>query len=191
MRIETTGCGHASATSGSGVIMEPGLVLTAAHVVAGAAGVQVVASAGTWSGEIVVLDRTRDLALLRVSELTASPVELTQLAGGDRGQVVVNSSPGVTPVTVTRRVQMTVDEVRGADRHRRGGYELDARIDRGHSGSGLFSDDRLAGIVFAVPSERDATFAVRAEEIEAVLDRAERSHACDPEESLVVPATSP
>jgi S1-C subfamily serine protease len=41
VRIDTTACGYAPPTAGSGVEIEPGLVLTAAHVVAGATEVMV------------------------------------------------------------------------------------------------------------------------------------------------------
>lgn len=184
--IATTACGHASATAGSGVVVADERVLTAAHVVAGAGDVRVTRGAHTVAGEIVVLDRGRDLAVLRVPGLAASPVATTQLATGERADVLGGSS-GPTEATVTRRLQMTVDDVRGLDRSRRAGYELDVRIEGGDSGAGLFAGDRLAGIVFAVPVERAATFAVRAEEVEAVLDDgSERPHACDPAASLVI-----
>ncbi len=185
--IETTGCGHASATTGSGVIVGVERVLTAAHVVVGADQVRVSTGGTAVPGQVVLLDRSRDLARLHVAGVSASPVELTQLARGEPAEVL-GAATGPIPATVTRRLQMTVDDVRSTERSRRAGYELDVRIDGGDSGAGLFAGDRLAGIVFAVPAQRDATFAVRADEVEAVLEAGpERPHACDPGGSMVVP----
>ena len=84
---------------------------------------------------------------------------------------------------------MTVDEVRDSQRVERSGYELSALIVGGDSGSGIFDDrGRLAAIVFAEPTRRDATaFAVGANEIQAVLSAPEGPYACDPNRSRVTP----
>ncbi len=61
----------------------------------------------------------------------------------------------------------------------------------GDSGAGVYgADGRLAGIVFAVPTERDdATYAVGAAELRAVLTSTDHSeHRCDPSRSRLVPA---
>lgn len=186
--IRTTGCGNASHTTGSGVIIDHALVLTAAHVVVGAADVVV----DELDASVIVLDRTRDLAVLKVPGTEATPVEIVELDPGTEVRVVGGATSGTVEATVDRRLVMDVDDVRSTSRSERAGYELDAAIEGGDSGAGIYDgDDRLAGIVFAVPTERsDATFAVGASEIEAVLavlaspDVGE--HSCDPSSSQLV-----
>lgn len=185
--IHTTSCGHASGTSGSGVIVDRKTVLTAAHVVVGAT--EVVIGEDRKPAIVVALDPTRDLAVLTSESVDASPVDLVELANGAEARIVGGSSSGDLEATVVRRAVMDVDDVRASTRSTRIGYELDAAITGGDSGAGVYdADGRLAAIVFAVPSERDgATYAVGRTEIESVLVADRRSFRCDPERSQLTP----
>ncbi len=187
--LRTTGCGDASATAGSGVIAGPGLVLTAAHVVVGSTDVVVdgVDETGR-EATVVVLDRSRDLALLEAPVGEAAPVELADVAAGDAVRVV-GATSGTVAATVERRLRMDVDDVRSTARSIRSGYELDAAIAGGDSGGGVFdAAGRLVGVVFAVPTARSgATFAVDTAEIAAVLVADRTAHRCDPTRSQLTP----
>ena len=203
MQIITTACGDASRTTGTGILIGGGRVLTAAHVVIGADDVRLRYSNGgaLFVSRPVVVDTVRDLAILRpdpdpnpalppvelVDVTTDDPVVIASVASDVRGE-----RGALLPVTVRRPVVMTVDEVRSSRRVRRSGYELDARIDGGDSGSGMFDDrGRLAAVIFAEPTQRDATaFAVGADEIEAVLSAPEAPYACDPNRSRVMPTSN-
>lgn len=207
--IRTTACGDASHTVGSGVVIGDGTVLTAAHVVVAATDLVVAAvheqratdapvatdgptpTTDELPATVVLLDHSRDLALLEVAGVEAEPVELVELDAGDRVRIVGGASTGTVDAEVERRVVMDVDDVRRTTRSERAGYELDAGIAGGDSGAGVYdADNRLAGVVFAVPTARgDATFAVGAREIDAVISTAARAeHRCDPARSQMVPA---
>jgi S1-C subfamily serine protease len=204
--LRTTACGDASRTRGSGVVVGDGTVLTAAHVVVGADEVFVAGETGSGSSllgdggapedvevhaRVVLLDLTRDLAVLEVSTSDADPIDLGQAEDGDVVRVVGGASSGTVEATVERRVSMEVDDVRSQSRSRRSGYELDVAIAGGDSGAGVYdADGRLVGIVFATPTQRSgASFAVGAAEIEAVLGAPDHTvHRCDAAESRVVPS---
>jgi hypothetical protein len=165
-------------------------VLTAAHVVIGSTTVVVSTGDQTTAGTVVRLDPTRDLAIVAVAGISRPAVALTRLLPGATGIVVGGNLEGSVDATIERRVLMTVDEVRGSQTHERHGYELDARVEAGDSGSGLYGPlNRLAGIVFAVPrSGRSATFAVGADEIRVIVDSlTDAAYRCDPSLSRLVP----
>ena len=185
--IRTTGCGDASRTTGSGVIIGQANVLTAAHVVIGATDVFVDGS--DEPAAVFLIDRTRDLALIKAPGVDAAPIELVDVEAGDEVRVVGGATSGTVAATVERLLVMDVDDVRSTSSSKRSGYELDAAIAGGDSGAGVFdAGGRLAGIVFAVPTERsDATFAIDAAEVEAVLESSDHAeHRCDPSTSQLV-----
>ncbi len=183
--LRTTACGDASGTVGTGVVVGQAVVLTAAHVVVGATDVFVDGEPAT----VFLLDRTRDLALIKAPSVDAPPVELTDVEAGDAVRVVGGATSGTVDASVVRRLVMDVDDVRSTSRSTRTGYELDAAIAGGDSGAGVFDGDgRLAGVVFAFPSARsDATFVVDASEIRTVLESpAIGEHRCDPSRSQLL-----
>ena len=191
--VATTRCGTASPTSGVGVIVDDGLVLTAAHVVVGAGSVTISESAPESAStsvalvaEIVLVDATRDLALLRVPNLLGEPVELGTAVAGD---LLVAPLPGARRATaiVRRAVAINIDDVRASTRSRRAGYELRGALVPGDSGAGLFDDeDRLVGVFFSRSVSRDVVFAVGATEIATVLSAPRVSYVCDLDASRVV-----
>lgn len=186
--IETSACGDVSKTSGSGVVVGDGRVLTVAHVVIGASGIDVISSAGTRSASIVQLDPTRDLALLDVADLSAPEIELVDLRTGETG-IVIDGGTSAPAAAEVRRLILEVADVGGTASHRRTGYELTGDIGPGNSGAGVFdADGRLGGVVFAISTDRDGVaFAVGAEEIEPLLSSSsDVPHVCNPDASRVV-----
>jgi uncharacterized membrane protein required for colicin V production len=77
VRITATACGLG--VEGSGWVARRQLVVTAAHVVAGASGIE----AGGRSATALVVDRSQDVAVLRVSGLAAAPLPLVVPHTGD------------------------------------------------------------------------------------------------------------
>jgi len=185
--IRTTGCGDASHTAGSGVIIGQANVLTAAHVVVGATDVFVDGS--DEPAVVYLLDRTRDLALIKAPSVDATPVELAGIEAGEAVRVVGGAASGAVDAIVERRLVIDVDDVRSTSRSERSGFELDAAIVGGDSGAGVYDGDgRLVGVVFAVATSRtDATFAIDSAEISALLASSEAvEYRCDPMRSQLV-----
>ena len=196
--IRTTACGDTSRTTGSGVVVADGLVVTAAHVVIGATDV-FVRSGGSDElvGDVVGLDTVNDLALVQAGVASGSePVALTELADDQVATLMGGAASGDVDVEVLRRVTIDVAEVGGSQIVRRDGHELRGVIDGGDSGAGVFdSDGRLGAIVFAEPSasrgsdgtEFDRFFATASAAVGSLVDSGDRrSHACDPQASRLV-----
>jgi hypothetical protein len=210
--IETQGCGHAPGSDGSGVLLRPDLVLTAAHVVAGSATVSASrprtstdeSKPEAISADVVALDRDRDLALIRThSPLVTGTLEVPIINTVDGGAVVhfAGHNPVLRRATVVERTVIVADRVRGSQRVRRLGYLVSATTERGDSGSGLFhhnratGDQELVGLVFAVSTDDSSrTWAVAGSEIEAFLTATSPADGdrlvCDREESVLVPMSS-
>jgi len=77
LRITATACGLG--VEGSGWVARPHIVVTAAHVVAGASEIEVAGDPAT----PLVVDRKQDVAVLRVPALTAAPLALAEPRSGD------------------------------------------------------------------------------------------------------------
>lgn len=188
--IETEGCGHASATAGTGVVIGDERVLTVAHVVAGSSAIIVVTNERRIEAEIEAYDPSRDLALLRVPGAAAAALPHTQLNAGDIGTIVAAGASGTTDFVVLRRAEIEIDVVRAAGTAKRQGYELEAETLVGHSGAGAFDQrGRLAGIVFAVGSSVDRrTWVTASDEVEAFLSDESLigRFVCDPAQSRLV-----
>lgn len=187
--LSTTACGHASRTTGSGVIVEDGWVLASAHVVVGAGQVEVTGTFGSAVARIAVLDAEADLALLQVAEANASPIEVAGAEVGDTLALGGGGPSGAITATVLRPVEVRIEGIRSTERTSRLGYEIDARVSLGDSGDGVFDQaDALVGVVFGRPlAEENRSFVVRHEEINRVLS-ADRTGdwSCDPAQHRVV-----
>ena len=186
--ITTTACGHASKTTGAGVVAEDGWVIASAHVVSGAGSITISGAFGQRVGDVVVVDTEADLALLHVPGLAASPVEL---AGVTSGAVVELAGGGPTTsvsASIIRPVEVRIEAVRSTERISRHGYEIDIRVERGDSGGGVFdTEDRLVGVVFGRPLEDvPRSFVVNHAAIEDLLS-ADRSGSwsCDPDQHQI------
>lgn len=167
VRVLGTACGLGIA--GSGWVIRPGLVVTAAHVVAGQddTTVQPAGIGPHLPARVVVFDRKNDLAILGVSGLRARPLEVADAKPGNAVAILGfpgNGSFSTTPGRIGRTATVlsrdayghgpigrTITIVRGAIRHgNSGGPAVDAngaveatvfasRLD-GKSGFGVPSD---------------------------------------------------
>ncbi len=194
--IEGSVCGSAGPSTGSGVALAADRVLTAAHVVASADQVELVHRGRPVAGEVVALDRRRDLALIEpavaLDDLPPAP-PFGPLDERDHAVVVAAAVSGDVEAVVIEATVIEIDDVRGTGRSRRSGYVLAASTRPGDSGSGLYDDQgRLTGLLFAVSTDdSDRTWATAAEELEAFLEESTTSvvHRCDPSQSQLVPVT--
>lgn len=137
---------------GSGLLIEPGLALTSAHVVAGARTISVRHGGEEHTGEIVGFDPEMDLAYLSVPATRSSgtiAVDSDRVEAGDEGTawVVREGSVVGLPVTVRRRVKVRTEDIYIEGETLRPSLELDAEIRRGDSGGAVVIDGRVVGVL--------------------------------------------
>ena len=153
VKVEGYGCGVLQ--EGSGFVAAPGLVVTNAHVVAGIPQPLVQDGTTVRTTKVVLFDPTFDLAVLRVSGLTAPvlPLDPTTV---DRGtQAAVLGYPEGGPFTVDAAGVMALFEAQGRDIYGRAltvrnVYEIDALVRPGNSGGPLvMPDGQVVGVVFS------------------------------------------
>jgi S1-C subfamily serine protease len=156
--------------SGSGFfVTSDGLIVTNAHVVAGADHIVVKTSDGDeFLGRLVALADRQDLALVRVSTSAASFLRLAS-AGAQVGNDVfaVGSPLGLTG-SVTKGIVSAVRTLNGIKY-----VQIDAAINHGNSGGPLIT---AAGLVIGintwkvdVPGAESMGFAVAASELQAAF----------------------
>lgn len=188
VRIETTACGFATPRTGSGVVVDAGLVLTAAHLVIQADGILVtVEDGGTAFAVVTAIDPELDMALLRLPSPALPPVELSSVEAGATGSIVEGATSGTVAFEIEKVVSLSIEEVLGTERHARLGYELKAATTTGDSGAGAYDDTgRLIGIVFATSEDGESTWVTASAEIGDFLsahDADSTEIVCDPNKS--------
>lgn len=166
VRIET------DSGSGAGVVISPdGIVVTAAHVVAGSVDVKVfVGGQRQVAGRVVRRAITQDLALVQIDERLPSPclpISKTVVVGSD---VVAIGSPAGQLLTqsVTKGVVSGIRDVEGVRV-----IQTDASINPGNSGGPLLAPDGgvLGVVTFKVVAQgfEGLGFGVAASEFEGAL----------------------
>lgn len=179
LRVDALAIDCGRSQEGTGWVVEQGLVVTNAHVVAGAERVTVTGRSGRVPAEVIAFDPDRDLAVLsaRLPD-SASPLPL----GGDLGHgdsAVVAGYPGGGPYRVqAARVRGSVtargDDIYGTSRVTRELYALRADVRPGNSGGPLLTTDgQVAGVIFARSMDDSNTaYALTLEELRPVLSQA-------------------
>lgn len=153
--LVVTGC-RPGEEIGSGIVVSPGLVLTSAHVVAGARTITVHHRNGTTAGRVVGFDPDMDLAYLAVDapELAIGPsieIDSARIGRGRTAIAYVFRDREITtiPVTVRRRVRINTEDVYVEGETRRPGFELGADIRAGDSGGPVIVDGRIVAVIWA------------------------------------------
>lgn len=172
--IRAAGC-EAVDRIGTGVVVagpNGPLVVTSAHTVTGASSITVVAGSEQ-TAELVAFDPASDLALLTAPE-NLTPVAVARTVdAGDSGRLIVWEPDGQlieTEVEVGRLLRVTIEDIFVEAEVVRRAFEIDTATTRGDSGAPVFNDDgQLLGVIYARSRERDASFAVRFEEIDALI----------------------
>jgi S1-C subfamily serine protease len=143
--------------TGSGFVVERGVIATNAHVVAGTADLRVRVRSGISSvpATVIYFDPDVDIALLSAPDLDAPPVDLV-LAPLERGTSVVTAGfPGGSRFTANPARVRDVAVARGESIYgepgvRREVYVLRGKVAPGISGGPVLTEDgRVAGMVFA------------------------------------------
>lgn len=181
VHVSGMACGQFS--EGSGFMVEPGLVLTNAHVVAGVEQITVsTAGAGSGIGVLVGFDPGRDVAALSVSELAASPVALAPIGAraadvGDAATVDRDDGLEFVPFEVNRKILATGRDFYAEETEGRRVLEIRSPLTAGDSGAALVNaDGEVVGMVFAVArGQPDQGYALDSSEIAEFLAEIDRT----------------
>lgn len=176
--VKVTGTACDRRLEGTGFVMSAQHVLTNAHVVAGVARpeVQVGGNGRRYVGRVVVYDPDRDLAVVLVPDLSATPLDLDP--SGDRGdQAVVAGFPGGGNYRLeAARIRDTID-ARGPDIYQRRQvtrevFSLLAVVAPGNSGGPLLTlDGDVYGVIFAKSlDDPDTGYALTVDEAAPVIE---------------------
>jgi S1-C subfamily serine protease len=165
---------------GSGFLIEPGYVVTNAHVVAGVQAPEVQHQNGqVFAATTVLFDDDLDLAVLRIEGDPAADLDLEQ-SPPDRGATgAVVGYPrggGLTgEKAAVRRTLMAIGrDIYGRDTVEREVVELQANVVPGNSGGPFVTvDGQVAGVVFAASTTNDGVgYALTAAEVNPPIQRA-------------------
>ncbi|MEW2068190.1 MarP family serine protease [Streptomyces sp. NPDC007346] len=161
---------------GTGFVFSDRRVMTNAHVVGGVdePTVQIGGEGRLYDAKVVLYDWQRDIAVLDVPDLKATPLEFTgtddDAASGDSAIVAGFPENGAYDVR-SARVRARID-ANGPDIYQRGTvlrdvYSLYATVRQGNSGGPLLTPDgKVYGVVFAKSlDDPDTGYALTADEI--------------------------
>lgn len=181
VRIDATATACGRIQEGSGFVVSPGMVVTNAHVVAGASHVVVRKDRLRSTADVLVFDPARDLAVLAVDTTGLQPLPLARdyLDTGDTAVVAGYPLGGPLVIDSARtRDQITA---RGRDIYGKGSvnrdvYALRVPIAPGNSGGPVLTPaGEVAGIVFARSLDDEGTaYALTLDELAPVLTSARR-----------------
>lgn len=179
VNVEADGCDRRF--EGSGFTVAAGVVVTNAHVVAGADVVEVRTPDGPLlAARVVVFDPDRDLAVLTVPDLGQEPLELGTTEVGSVGVVIGypggQDTPRVAPVEIRDRRTAIGRDIYGRERTEREVLFLAADLQQGDSGSPVIdASGRVVGVTFAISPDRStAAFALDRPELDAALAAEQR-----------------
>ena len=153
--IRATGCGP-QARVGVGTAIDDGLIVTAAHVVAGADRIGVTTRDGSNGQAVVVfIDDDLDVAALRTDVDVGESLELRlePVAANSAGSVSLPArgerNATIVDVEIVRPVNIRTTDIYLDDDVERHGFEVAATIESGDSGAMVVVDGRGAGIIWA------------------------------------------
>jgi S1-C subfamily serine protease len=174
VRVLGTACGLG--ISGSGWVASRGIVVTAAHVVAGEETTYVVQSGSQirLSARAVAFDPRNDVAVLRVPSLAAPPLRLADPRPGASVAIVgypLNGPLDTEPGRIGRTASMLTDDAYGNGPVQRTITSLAGTIRHGNSGGpAIDSDGRVQVTVFAARVGGDGGgYGIPAEVVRKVL----------------------
>ena len=176
VRVLGTACGLRVA--GSGWVAAPGRVVTAAHVVAGQTDTGVVApgSTATLRAVAVAYDARNDVAVLRVSSLSAPPLSLADARPGDPVAILGYPENGpftATPGRVGRTTSVLTQDAYGDGPVLRTVTTVRGRVRQGNSGGPVVNArGAVEGTAVAARVGSAGGYAVPSDVVRVALSRA-------------------
>ena len=159
VKIQGNGCG--GIIDGSGFVVDKGIVVTNAHVVAGVPNPEVVDKYRAYHAVVIWFDPNLDIAILRISNLPDPPLTLSGQDLASHNAAAILGFPGGGPLTAGQAVVIDRVIARGQNIYNHGAvsrsiYELQAVVQPGNSGGPLLAPDgSVAGVVFAKSVSQD------------------------------------
>lgn len=154
VRVRADGCGPRTEL-GTGTAISDGVVVTAAHVVAGAEHVEIVDRLGdTIAAEVVMFDPDLDVAALRPVTDAGPSVSLRSEAGreGEEGLIALVTGDGsvkLEALDVLQRVTIRTTDIYRDEPVRRAGLRVAVTVDPGDSGAMVHLPGGGVGIVWS------------------------------------------
>ncbi|HZQ63939.1 MAG TPA: MarP family serine protease [Gaiellaceae bacterium] len=173
VRVIGTACGLG--ISGSGWVASPGVVVTAAHVVAGERSTYVVQSESEnrLRAEVIAFDSRNDVAVLRVAGLAARPLPLAHPEPGASVAIVgypLNGPLDSEPGRIGRTAEVLTDDAYGHGPVRRTITSLAGEIRHGNSGGpAIDTNGRVQLTVFAARVGDEGGYGIPTEVVRNVL----------------------
>jgi S1-C subfamily serine protease len=183
--VKVVGSTCDSVESGTGWTIQPNVVMTNAHVVAGQRDLRLETQDGrTVAAVVLAIDPAADLAVLGAPNLDLAPLAMTATEIGQTGAVF--GHPGGRPLEQSPFRIAARTEAAGRDVYGRQGVTRDlvvlaADIEHGDSGAPLIdAQGQVVAMVFATaPDRAGVAFAIATDEVTRVY-RAAASGAIDP-----------
>jgi S1-C subfamily serine protease len=173
VRVRGLACGLG--VEGTGWIVQPGLVVTNAHVVAGVGSPLVDRRDGdAIRGHVVAFDARNDVAVLRVPGLRGRALDVADFDRGQPGALLGYPENGplqVTPVRLGSTGRVNTRDAYGRLERGRTVVALRGEVRSGHSGGPVVdSDGRVVATVFAQRRGSEDGFAVPNDHVAAAIE---------------------
>jgi S1-C subfamily serine protease len=173
VKVVGEACGRIQ--EGTGWVVQPGVVVTNAHVVAGEPETALQRQDGSEvTGTLVAFDPERDLAVLASPELGLPALPVGESAVDQRGAVFGHPGGGpleLSPFVTRQRIRAVGTDIYGSPGTERDVLVLAADLAPGDSGSPVIDTaGQVVGVAFAIAPDRDGVaYALSTDELRAVL----------------------
>jgi len=171
-RVNGLGC--TASQVGTGFVVAPGLIVTAAHVVAGLSAPEIGLGGGIQTAAVVAFDPVSDLALLSADTGVVQALALTEAVAGQPVAVLAFDEDGM-PETISSRILRPIraigKDIYGAAGDGRDALEVEASVGPGNSGAPLVDGSgSVVGVLFSrTRGGPQVAYAVQVSEIEPLL----------------------
>ncbi|GAA1757709.1 MarP family serine protease [Nocardioides hankookensis] len=157
-----------SGSEGTGFLIAPERLMTAAHVVARSDSISVTTKAGKLPATIVQCDPVHDVAVLDVPGLTGTVLDFSSAQPGDPAAVIGfpdNGPLSITPARVRERLDWQSADIYGEGRYDHDAYSIRGEVHTGNSGGPMVDPQgRVLGVVVAFSRADDETAYVLTED---------------------------
>lgn len=165
---------------GTGFLVGPELLMTAAHVVGGAREISVETPDGPREATVVACDARHDVAVLAVPGATGRILAFADGVGGDPAALIGYPENGpltILPARVRDRQPWQSADIWGEGRYVHDAYSVRGTIRSGDSGGPLVTPGgRVLGVVVASSRVDDETgYALTRDQVAPVLEQARRA----------------